>query len=131
MESHPKEQLLTKVASNVLVTLMNDSLIFSLFKLELKTGLTFIVSAVCFAALTKNKQKKKFPLGLYRLRKLHFHFCLNISRHFIYLRFSDLRKQPVSVTLRASVYPIPISNPNKGRKIHTLKFITVENLSPL
>ena len=83
---------------------------FSNFVIVQTRGQVWLFLLYCNCSLLCGRTIKLFPLGLYRLRKLHFIFVW-IS---------------VFVTVRASVYPFPISSPNKGTKIHTLKFITVE-----
>ena len=72
MESYQKEyNLLTRVALYFLVALMNASLIFSLLKTR---GQVWLFLLYCNCSLFCGTTIKLFPLGLYRLLKLHFIF---------------------------------------------------------
>ena len=88
---------------------------FSNFVIVQARGKVWLFLVYCNCSLLCGRTINLYPLGLDRLRKLHFIFVW-IS---------------VFVTVRASVYPFPISSPNKGTKIHTLKFITVEKNKPI
>ena len=73
---------------------------FSNFFIVQTRGKVWLFLVYCNCSLLYGRTINLYLLGLYWLRKLHFIFVW-IS---------------VFVTVRASVYPFPISSPNKGTK---------------